>query len=112
MPQPSPYDLIQKAARRSTAADRWTELKANTQQRTPLQKPQAPASDPPIAPTAPEIPQPPFFPPQPHHPYVDEVVQRHEQAWKNALPLQSWGAKEAKGEETPGDEGASGDSVP
>ncbi|MCL1964031.1 MAG: hypothetical protein FWF69_03095 [Firmicutes bacterium] len=106
MPHPSPFDLIQKASRRATAADRWAALKVNTQQRIPLvnkqQKPAPPElpypayqEERPVS----QIPQPPFSPPsfpQPHHPHVDEVAQRHEQAWKNAMPLQTWTTKPAQ----------------
>ena len=91
MPHPSPYDLIRKASQRATAADRWTALKVNTTKRAPLVK--APSSAPPeTAPPGLAAPaqQQPFAPAQPRHPHVDEVAQRHEAAWKAAMPLQAW----------------------
>ncbi len=106
MPHPSPYDLIHKASRHATATDRWAALKSNAQERiavnpqhaeppyAPPPQEQAPAQ-PPIAPRAqslpdPIIPQPPFPPPQPRHPYLDEIASRHTQAIKSALEPREW----------------------
>jgi len=111
MPYTSPYDLIQKASRRITSADRWATIKANTQERTsvPDSAPAPPAPQPgPYAPpgqqppaqparanareteAAPVLMQPPFAPPQMRHPHLDEIAQRHTQALKNASARQEW----------------------
>lgn len=119
MPNSSPYDMIHKARRYAAAADRWAVLKANTHDRTPINPapqqappvqqapapaaplqaasvPGSPAQPPPYQPAPPvehgqpQLMQPPFPPPQPRHPYMDEILQRHEQAWKSASPLQAW----------------------
>ncbi len=100
MPHPSPFDMIQKASRRSTASDRWAALKANATERYPVAPPPstpepipepaartgAPATDQP----APVLLQPPFAPPQPRHPFLDDIAQRHIQAVRSAMAPQAW----------------------
>lgn len=111
MPNPSPYDLIQKATRSQTASDRWAALQSSAQTRVAVPaQPQAqeplssaqgaeytaarPApSMPPVRPAShPELRDPPFPPPQPRHKSIDDIALRHEQARKAAaaMPSVTW----------------------
>lgn len=109
MPHPSPYDLIHKATRKTTSADRWAALKVNAQERIPLTNPQKQTipdkqtyieTEPNTAqnaqsPQAPYL-QPPFPSPAPRHAAIDEIAQRHTQAARNALKPQAWDPKAVK----------------
>lgn len=111
MPNPSPYDLYQKAAQHVTSADRWATLKHNAQERIPVAaaplpeqapqqipqpapyyapQPEKPQTPPAANPAQPQLLQPPFPPPQPRHPFLDEIGKRHNQAIKTALKPQEW----------------------
>jgi hypothetical protein len=97
MPQ-TPYDLIKKANRRVTSADRWAALQGSAQDRVPLQPPAQSAAmqqDAPAAPASaqqgiPPMMQPPFPPPQPRHQIIDDIALRHIQAVKTAGQMQQW----------------------
>jgi len=97
LPNPSPYDLLKKAAGRRMSPDRWAALSHNAQERVPV--PAQPAQSPPqpSAYVPPEPPssyaallEPPFPPPQPRHPFLDEIGKRHQQAARSALPPERW----------------------
>ncbi len=104
MPHPSPYDMIQKAAKRANASDRWAVLKTNATERYPVPPASAqPAQEEPIQPARqtqaapqaqqqqPQAPlQPPFPPPQQRHTALDEIAQRHIQAVRTASAPQPW----------------------
>lgn len=87
MPDPSPFEMIRKASRQTTATDRWAALKVNAAERFPVDPP---AKETTAAQTEPQIPQVPFAPPQVRHPFLDEIAQRHIQAVRSALPPQEW----------------------
>lgn len=98
MHNPSPFELIRKAAGRGNNADRWAALINNSQTRMPVTKetPIAQQAEKPASAGAPEeaaysqLMQPPFPPPQPRHPFLDEIAQRHTQAIKSAKKPQEW----------------------
>lgn len=106
MSNPSPYDLISKAARSVNAADRWAALQTNTRASfAPVSAPQEPsvsaaqgAAESPCRPSAPtvrpprpashpELIDPPFPPPQPRHAALDDIALRHRQACTQQFPL-------------------------
>lgn len=98
MHNPSPFDMIRKATGNSNNADRWAALINNSQERIPVTK-ESPVTSTPdqVAPSYvpesnqhPQLMQPPFPPPQPRHPYLDEIAQRHTQALKSARKSQEW----------------------
>ncbi|MDR0928572.1 MAG: hypothetical protein LBM74_02535 [Oscillospiraceae bacterium] len=101
MPQ-TPYELIKKANRGVTSADRWATLQANAQDRKPLTPPPSaqPTDAAPAAPASassgiPPMMQPPFPPPQPRHQIIDDIALRHIQAVKTAGQMKQWTAPSA-----------------
>lgn len=109
MSNPSPYDLISKAARSVNAADRWAALQTNTRASfAPVSAPQepsvsaaqgaaespcrpaSPSARPPRPASHPELIDPPFPPPQPRHAALDDIALRHRQARKAASRAVEW----------------------
>jgi len=96
--------LLKKAGRQGTSPDRWAALSHNAQERTPI--PPQPVQSLPHQGPGPmplEIPspyaallEPPFPPPQPRHPFLDEIGKRHQQAIKSALPSEKWSPESAE----------------
>lgn len=121
MPNSSPYDLIRKATQHVTSPDRWAALQHNAQERVPVAQPPAPtpaqsaASPAALSPATADrrtmdaepspahggLVQPPFAPPQPRHPFLDEIENRHTQAVKTAVHKQAWQPSEPPGSPAP-----------
>ena len=104
MHNPSPFELIRKASKKANTSDRWAALLNNAQERIPVAQEQ---ETPPVrqAETGhenyprenyayPQLMDPPFAPPQPRHPMLDEIAQRHTKALKNAKKPQEWALRQ------------------
>lgn len=120
MRNPSPFDMIRKANGNGNNADRWAALINNSQDRIPVTNEKPIVKDHTVPSAVEQSPtpyvvdsgvrsqlmQPPFPPPQPRHPYLDEIAQRHTQALKSARKSQEWvlhKAEERPKEEMKGD---------
>lgn len=111
----SPFDLVRRAARHASAADRWAALQSSVRAGMPVEPCAQSAQAQPVAAqarpeavSAPEPPaqpgmtparqserpfplqQPPFPPPHPRNPILDAIAQRHEQAARTAMPPIKW----------------------
>ena len=100
MHNPSPFEMIRKAATKTNTSDRWAALLNNTQERIPItqtqETPPAKQSEPSNDRHSresylyPQLKDPPFAPPQARHPMLDEIAQRHTNALKKAKKSQEW----------------------